>query len=98
MDEHMVARPQLIEAMTRASQRRIVYVCGATGWGKSWAVGQYLAGAGVSHERFSALDEALSRRLAGSAPLTAKAAAPFSRLPKKTRRMPCIRISICRRM
>ncbi len=70
MDEHMVARPQLIEAMTRASQRRIVYVCGATGWGKSWAVGQYLAGAGVSHERFSALDEALSRRLAGSAPLT----------------------------
>ena len=51
-----VARPQLQAAITSAAQHRIAYIGGAAGWGKSWAVRQWLQYNPVPHECFSALD------------------------------------------
>ena len=58
-----VARPQLQAAITSAAQHRIAYIGGAAGWGKSWAVRQWLQDNPVPHECFSALDGELCHKV-----------------------------------
>lgn len=64
-----MARPELQAALTRAAQRRMAYVSGGAGWGKSWAVEQWLKDHPVQFVRASAQDRELRHRLSQRAEL-----------------------------